>query len=443
MPRKSTKNKQKTSTKKAVSKTKTKEESVDEKIPKQAQINIGTIGHVDHGKTTLVQALSGVWTDRHSEEIKRGISIKLGYADAILRKCPVCPEPQAYTVEEICPHCGSKTEIIRRISFVDSPGHEALLATMLSGAALMDAAILVVAANEPCPQPQTREHFEALMIAGVDKVIVAQNKIELVSEEEAIENYNQIKNLLKGTPAENAPIIPISAIFKINIDVLIEAIYKYFPIPERDLSKPPRMYIARSFDVNKPGTTPDKLVGGVVGGALSQGVLKIGDEIEIAPGIKQTHFGKITYEPLYSEVVSLRTSLGDVLDEAKPGGLIGVGTKLDPSLTKADALVGNVLGKPGTLPPTRYDMTFEIHFIERHLRSITSRVNEIKRVMKNEVLLLNVGTAATLGVVTDLHGDTVTVSLRKPVCAESNSRIAVSKRIGGRWRLAAYGIIKD
>ena len=248
---------------------------------------------------------------------------------------------------------------------------------------------------------------------------------------------------MKGTPAENAPIIPISAIFKINIDVLIEAIYKYFPLPKRDLSKPPRMYIARSFDVNKPGATPDKLIGGVVGGALSQGVLKVGDEIEIAPGIKQTHFGKITYEPLHSEVVSLRTSLGDVLTEAKPGGLIGVGTKLDPSLTKADALVGNVLGKPGTLPPVRYDMTFEIHFIERHLRSMTSKVDTIKRVMKNEVLLLNVGTAATLGVVTDLHGDTITVSLRKPVCAESNSRIAVSKRIGGRWRLAAYGIIKD
>jgi len=415
----------------------------EEKIPRQAQINIGTIGHVDHGKTTLVQAISGVWTDRHSEEIKRGISIKLGYADAILRKCPTCPEPQCYTTETVCPHCGSKTEVIRRISFVDSPGHEALLATMLSGSALMDAAILVVAANEPCPQPQTREHFEALMISGVKNLIVAQNKIELVSEEEAIENYNQIKNLLKGTPAENAPIIPISAIFKINVDVIIEAIYKHFPLPKRDLSKPPRMYIARSFDVNKPGTPPENLVGGVVGGSLVQGLLKVGDEIEIAPGIKRTHMGKIIYEPLYTEVVSLRTSLGDDLMEAKPGGLIGVGTLLDPSLTKADALVGNVLGKPGTLPPVRYSLNIELHFIERHLASMTSRIETIKRITKNEILLINAGTAATLGVITDIKGEEISISLRKPICIEEDSRIAISKKISGRWRLVGYGIIKE
>ncbi|HDH28209.1 MAG TPA: translation initiation factor IF-2 subunit gamma, partial [Euryarchaeota archaeon] len=120
------------------------------------------VGHVDHGKTTLTQALSGVWTDVHSEELKRGISIRLGYADATFRKCPKCDEPTCYTTEKKCPVDGSKTEVLRTVSFVDSPGHETLMATMLSGGALMDGAVLVIAANESCPQPQTKEHLMAL-----------------------------------------------------------------------------------------------------------------------------------------------------------------------------------------------------------------------------------------------------------------------------------------
>ncbi|MCK5721180.1 MAG: translation initiation factor IF-2 subunit gamma, partial [Gammaproteobacteria bacterium] len=106
------------------------------------------VGHVDHGKTTLVSALSGIWTDTHSEEMKRGISIRLGYADTTFMKCPDCPAPQCYTVAKKCEHCGAKTEDSRTISFVDAPGHETLMATMLSGAAIMDGAVLVIAANE-------------------------------------------------------------------------------------------------------------------------------------------------------------------------------------------------------------------------------------------------------------------------------------------------------
>ncbi|MEM2793974.1 MAG: GTP-binding protein, partial [Candidatus Methanomethylicia archaeon] len=126
--------------------------------------NIGTAGHVDHGKTTLVWALSNVWTTRHSEELTRGMTIKLGYADAVFRKCPICPPPQCYTISEVCSYCNTKTVALRKVSFVDSPGHEMLMATMLSGAALMDGAILVIDATRPCPQPQTVEHLIALQI---------------------------------------------------------------------------------------------------------------------------------------------------------------------------------------------------------------------------------------------------------------------------------------
>lgn len=148
------------------------EPALKETESRKPEVNIGMVGHVDHGKTTLVRSLSGVWTDQHSEEIKRGISIRLGYADATFRKCPNCPEPDAYTVEETCPRCGTKAEILRTVSFVDSPGHETLMATMLCGAAIMDGAVLVISANEPCPQPQTKEHLMALNITGIDKIVI-------------------------------------------------------------------------------------------------------------------------------------------------------------------------------------------------------------------------------------------------------------------------------
>jgi translation initiation factor 2 subunit 3 len=154
-------------------------------LPRQPEVNIGMIGHVDHGKTTLTQRLTGKWTDVHSEEIKRGISIKLGYADAAFYKCPKCKEPQCYCTKNKCPICSSATELLRVVSFVDSPGHETLMAVMLSGAAIMDGAVLVIAANEPCPQPQTREHLAALDIVGTKNIIIVQNKIDLVSEKNA------------------------------------------------------------------------------------------------------------------------------------------------------------------------------------------------------------------------------------------------------------------
>ena len=177
----------------------------------ESEINIGLVGHVDHGKTTLTKALSGIWTDTHSEETKRGISIRLGYADITFHRCMDCPTPQCFTTALVCEHCGAETQVLRKVSFVDSPGHETLMATMLSGAAIMDGAVLVIAANEPCPQPQTKEHLMALDVIGVDEVIVVQNKIDIVSRERALESYQEIQEFIKGTCAEGAPIIPVSA----------------------------------------------------------------------------------------------------------------------------------------------------------------------------------------------------------------------------------------
>ena len=407
--------------------------------PKKPEVNIGMVGHVDHGKTTLVKSLSGVWTDQHSEEVKRGISIRLGYADATFRKCPICPAPDAYSVEEKCPHCGTETEVLRTVSFVDSPGHETLMATMLCGAAIMDGAVLVISANEPCPQPQTKEHLMALNITGINKIVIVQNKIDLMTREEVMEHYRQIKAFIKGTVAENAPIVPISAQQNLNVDMVIQAVEETIPTPPRDMDKPPLLKVARSFDINRPGATLEALKGGVIGGSLSQGVLHVGDKIEICPGRLVEYEGRKQWVPIQTKVVTLLAG-SHIQDEITPGGLMGVGTLLDPIMTKSDALVGQVAGEPGKLPPARGTFTMNMQLLERVV-GVTDESN-VEPIHSSEPLMLNVGTATTVGVVTSAReGGVVQVQLKRPVCADIGDRVAVSRRIGARWRLIGVGTI--
>ncbi|MEM4032804.1 MAG: translation initiation factor IF-2 subunit gamma [Zestosphaera sp.] len=402
---------------------------------KQPEVNIGVVGHVDHGKTTLVQALTGIWTGRHSEELKKAMTIKLGYADGDIYECPGAEPSRRYVPQPTC-----KDSTYRRsVSYVDAPGHEVLMATMLSGAALIDGALLVVAANEPCPQPQTREHFVALNIIGVKNVIVVQNKVDVVPPEKALENYRAIREFLKGTPAEDAPVIPVSALHKINVDVLTTAIEKLIPTPERDLSSPPLMFVARSFDVNKPGTPPAELRGGVIGGALLRGVVRVGDEIEIKPGVKVRRGGKEYYEPLTTEVVSIK--FGDrSYSEARPGGLVALGTKLDPSLTKADSLVGNVCGKAGTVSDPVTQVSIRYSLLERVPG--TKEQVRVEPLKPKDTIMITAGVAVTLATVDSVGREVASLTLRKPIVAWSGMRVAVSKQVLGRWRLVGWGHIE-
>ncbi len=408
-------------------------------LPKQPEVNIGTIGHVDHGKTTLVQALTGTWASRHSEELKRGITIKLGYADMPIYKCSKCPPPKNYTIKPYCENCNSEAEFVRAVSFVDAPGHEALMATMLSGAAIMDGAILVIAADEPCPQPQTREHLAAAEVSGVKNIIIVQNKIDIVDQKRAVESYKEIKAFVKGTVAENAPIIPISAQRGINIDVLLNAMQSIIPTPMRDPNLPPLMYIIRSFDVNKPGTTIDGLEGGIIGGTIAQGKFAVGEEIEIRPGIMAEREGKTIYDPLISEIVSLHSGTQEV-EEATCGGLIGVGTLLDPSYSKADGLTGSIAGKTSMLPPTLTELTLETYVLERVVGS--KELQKVEKINPDETLLLHIGAAVNVGKVINIKQNTIKVKLTRPICALPNSRVAISRKITSRWRLIGYGLIK-
>ncbi|MEM5798987.1 MAG: translation initiation factor IF-2 subunit gamma [Candidatus Aenigmatarchaeota archaeon] len=401
--------------------------------PLLPELNIGMVGHVDHGKTTLTEALTGKWTDTHSEEIKRGITIRIGYADATFYKCSKCSGIKAYGTSPKCLYCFSDCKPLRTVSFVDAPGHETLMTTVISGTSIMDGALLVISAAEPCPQPQTREHLLALQTADIKNIVIVQNKIDLVDEAKAIENYRQIKEFVKGSIAEDAPIIPVSAQHKIGLGALIKAIEERIPTPKRDPDKPPKMYVARSFDINKPGTPIEKLKGGILGGSLVQGKLKIGDEIEIRPGIK-TDKG---YTPIKTRIIGLQKAMQD-LDEAGPGGLLGIATMLDPYLTKSDGLAGNVVGLCGKLPPVITNIKFRPHLLERVVG--TKEELKIEPLRLGEPLMLTAGITRTVGIVNKL-GDIVEADLKLPICAEKGDRVVLARQILGRWRLVGWGEI--
>lgn len=403
----------------------------ENKETKQPEMNLGMIGHVDHGKTTLVKALSGKWADTHSEEIKRGITIRLGYADVNIYKTK-----EGYTVD------GSKkdAELVRKISLIDAPGHESLMATMLCGASIMDGALLLISATEDCPQPQTREHLQALEIVGMDKIIVIQNKIDLVSEEKALKNYEQIKEFLSGTKYKDAKIIPMSAKHGINMDLVLEAIEEEFPTPKRDLTKDPIMFIARSFDVNKPGTKPQKLQGGIIGGSLVQGKLESGKEIQILPGHEVEERNQKVWKPINAKITSIVTG-GDVVDGAAPGGSIALMTTLDPNVVKSDKLTGAVAGYPDKLPPVHKILKLKVNLLERVVGSKDKLV--VDPIKLKEVLMLNVNSSATVGIVSDLSKGIVSLQLKRPVCAAKGSRVTIARRVGQRWRLIGYGEIGE
>ncbi len=408
---------------------------MEEKI-QQPELNIALVGHVDHGKTTLTERLSGKWTDTHSEELKKGITIRLGYADFSVHKCKKC---NYYTTKDKCIKCNGSTELIRKISLVDAPGHESLMATMLSGAAIVDVALLLVAANEKCPQPQTKEHILALQISGIKNVIIVQNKIDLVSKEEALKNHQQIKDFLADTDYKDAPIIPISARSNVNIDVLVEAIQEYLPTLKKDPKQDPLMLVARSFDINKPGIKSKDLVGGVLGGTLKQGKFKVGDKIEIVPGYMVEERNKKIWRPLLTKITKIFSG-NQPVDEVLPGGSMAIATTLDPTVVKSDTLTGSLVGKPGTLPPLHNQLKLDTYLLERVVG--TKEETEVKPLAKNEILMLNVNSAATVGVVVDPSKKNTVCALKKPVCAKVGDRITLSRRVGDRFRLIGYGLLK-
>jgi len=389
-------------------------------------INIGVVGHIDHGKTTLLSRLTGKFTDTHSEELKRGITIKLGYADLTIYK-----EDNNYNLEK-------KGKPERYVSFIDAPGHEMLMATMLSGAAIIDSAILVIAANEGI-KPQTKEHFVALQAKKIKNIIIVQNKIDLVSKEKALENYKKIKEFVKGTIAENSPIIPISAQQGINIDKLLEEICK-LEIPKREENTDPIFLIARSFDINKPGTSIDKLNGGVLGGILKKGKLKVGDEIEIKPGLNSKKNNQLIYQTLTTKIISLYKG-SEKINEVSPGPSISIETNLDPFLTKTDSLTGCIVSLKGKLPEITYKLKIKSELFKEVLG--TEDKKQVEPIKTKEMLMLSINTTITVGIVEKINekNNEIEFSLNIPIIALKGDNVGIARNINSHWRLIGFGEI--
>lgn len=443
---------------------------------------MGTIGHVAHGKSTVVKALSGVQTVRFKTELERNITIKLGYANAKIYQGAQIAVDSNDNEETTAPvtgplytsrgsshpdefvEQGRNYKLRRHVSFVDCPGHDILMATMLNGAAVMDAAILLVAGNETCPQPQTSEHLAAVEIMRLKHILILQNKVDLVKADAATAQQEQIRKFVAGTVADSAPILPVSAVLKYNMDCVCEYLVRKIPLPIRDFTSRPRLIVIRSFDVNRPGQDVSALQGGVAGGSILQGVLRVGDEIEVRPGIvnkvssssatiqsdnskegnSDGTAGKIVCTPIYSRIGSLYAEQND-LQFAVPGGLIGVGTRIDPTLTRADRLVGQVLGLKGQLPAVFSEIEISYYLLRRLLGVKTSdggKQAKVQKLTKGEILMVNIGSTATGGRVSACKADLAKIALTQPVCTTEGEKIALSRRVDKHWRLIGWGEIR-
>jgi len=264
---------------------------------------------------------------------------------------------------------------------------------------------------------------------------------------QAQSQYEEIKKFVAGTAADSSPIIPISAVLKYNLDAVCEYLCTQVPIPMRDFTSDPVMIVIRSFDVNKPGEEVDKLQGGVAGGSILKGVLKVGDEIEIRPGVvsKDTD-GNVVCKPIMSRIMSLAAEQNP-LQFAVPGGLIGVGTKIDPTLTRADRLVGQVLGHPGKLPKIYNEIEVKYYLLRRLLGVKTegdSKAGKVAKLKKAEILMVNIGSTAAGGRIVGIKGDNdvAKVALTNPVCTQEGDKVALSRRIDKHWRLIGWGEIR-
>jgi len=294
---------------------------------------------------------------------------------------------------------------------------------------------LVIAANEGI-KPQTIEHLMALQAKKIKNLIVVKNKIDLVDIDKAKENYKAIKELLRGR-FDNSIIIPVSAQQKINLEKIYEAI-AVMKLPERNLSGDPIFLIARSFDINRPGTSPESLHGCVLGGTLKQGALKVGDEIEIKPGLLVKEANQFKYKPLKTKISSLFKGTKK-MDELTPGGSMSIETELDMSIGKNDSLAGCVVSKLGRLPEQTMQLNIKYNlFPEVYGVGGGMKVEPIKA---SEMLMLSVNTTMSAGIVKHIKKDILDMSLKIPIIPFKGDNVGIARNINNHWRLIGYGEI--
>lgn len=402
----------------------------------QPSLNVGTIGSVSNGKSSIVKGETGTTTLRDSREQKQSRTIRLGYANAKIYKCPNCPEPVAYQTSPsnvftlICKHCGSSTVLQLHISFCDTPGHHTLMATMMNGACVMDTSILVEAANSPTfPAPQTKEHLQVANLVRFPNSIVCMNKMDLIKPSIAQTKINELQSALQNTVAAKSPIIPVAANYELNLDVLNQYLCTLVPKPERQLETDVKMIVIRSFNVNRQDTPIKDLQGGVIGGTIIQGVLRVGQRVCVLPGIAIKNPPDDTnpdapewqYQPLVSIVESIKSEENNIYF-ARPGGLLGIQLRIDPALTAQDKLVGSIL-----TPYTENNLA-RYHIYESLL--VQPELLDGQTITNGDQLVLNHNASNIRCEVMRIHKKTrqTELKLTKPLCVQTGDCITLSRK---------------
>jgi translation initiation factor 2 subunit 3 len=409
----------------------------------QATFNLGTLGNVSEGKSTFVRALSKTVTQRHKKEKTTNITINLGYAGFKIWYNNETGDliSTASSVREVAGH-----KLVGHYSFADCPGHEAYLATMLSGAAIMDAAVLMIASNSPTiPQIQTQEHLIAAELSGLSNIFVVQNKLDVVEPDQISDSYQKIVAFVKGTTAENQPIIPMSAQREWGIEHALHHIAYGIPDPVRKYEGPLRMQIVRSFDINRPSmcSSDSSIRGGIIGGTIQCGVLMPNDLLEIRPGL----FIDGEAVPLFTRALTMNSD-ATPLSLAIAGGLIGVGTTLDPAMTSGNVLVGHVAGTPGTLP----HITMKLKGVFKSFNrggdcadandSLTLNF-KFKKHKEGDEIRFCVGSMTVRGKISRVgEKGSRTIKLDRPICAESEQICSILRSNGSRELLDGVFVVK-
>jgi len=392
----------------------------------QPIINIGMLGSVSDGKSTTVHSLTGIKTQRHSDEMKRNITIKPGYANMKIYKNKD-ESGDYYTTD-------GNGELVHHISFIDCPGHYQLIITMMSCIKLMDGIILVVsAAEEISKKPQLIQHIMAIKMSGIKNVIVLLNKLDLVKKTVAIERYKTLCEELKKYRIEPKAIIPVSMNHKIGVQNVLENIMKYMGPNINKSTDNPIFMISRSFDINRVNIKYDDIKGGVIGGSLIGGSLKIGDEIEILPGIiSKGSDGELYNKPHYTKIISLKSETTS-LESITSGGLIGIGTDIDPYYCKNDNMIGMIAGLKGTLPPVYYEFTMSYNNIKFDSEDIVY--------YKRKKMTIIVGTNNIDGHIENFKDNYIKLKLNKPACISDDSIIILCDRTSGTFQIGSYGYL--
>ena len=371
-------------------------------------VNVGTMGHIDHGKTTLTAAITKVLGDTVE-----------GSAATAFEDIDKAPEERERGITINVSHVEYETEA-RHYAHVDMPGHADYIKNMITGAAQVDGAILVVAATDG-PMSQTREHLLLARQVGVPKIIVALNKVDMVDDEELLELVEmEVRELLDKYefPGDDTPVVKVSALKALEGDAdsaaqvmeLMAAVDDYIPLPERDIEKPFLMPIEDVFSITGRGT--------VVTGKIEQGVIETGNDIEIV-GLKDTTTTTCTGVEMFRKL----------LDRGEAGDNIGA---LLRGIDKEDVQRGQVLAAPGSITP-HTDFEAEVYVLSKE------EGGRHKPFFSNYRPQFYFRTTDVTGTITlpegtemCLPGDntTMTVELIAPIAMDEGLRFAI--REGGR-----------